>query len=139
MQDEDHPRDWADLRHEANAGGFGVHLGHHCGICVDKDSEIQVAYRKRKGRVINLGNAVIDQYHDDRTFRDMGSLHSTLEDAIAIHFNGCLREHATEIADADQAYGSTLFRKSLGTIGQNMCTGRGRFVPVSIIKNLVVA
>ena len=30
--DEDHPRDWADVRQEGKSGRFDVHLGHACGI-----------------------------------------------------------------------------------------------------------
>ena len=36
--EENDPRDWADVRHEARLGGFDVHLEHICGMCVEKSS-----------------------------------------------------------------------------------------------------
>ena len=49
-------------------------------------------------------NAVVDQFHDEATFRDMGSSLATLEVAKAAGFSGCLPGHAIEIADGEQAY-----------------------------------
>ena len=71
--DEDHPRDWRDVRREARVGRFGVHLGHLAGICVEKNSEMEAALRKYTCRVVFLGNSVVDQYHDEARIRDMGS------------------------------------------------------------------
>ena len=34
--DEDHPREWDDVRREAERGGYDVHLGWLFGICVEK-------------------------------------------------------------------------------------------------------
>ncbi|MFM7986620.1 MAG: hypothetical protein ACKPKO_45625, partial [Candidatus Fonsibacter sp.] len=84
--EEDHSRDWSDVRDEAYNNGFHVHLGHLCGICVEKNSEMDEKYRTYKGRVVFLGNAVVDQFHEEATFRDMGSSPATLEAAKAADF-----------------------------------------------------
>jgi hypothetical protein len=63
--DEDNPRDWVDVRQEAKVGNFDLHLGHICGNCVEQNSEMEAAYKKYKGRVVFLGNALVDQYHDE--------------------------------------------------------------------------
>ena len=102
--DENHPRDWCEVRREARDKGFDVHLGHLVGICVDKNSEMEIEHRKYKGRVVVLGNSVVDQYHDEATFRDMGSTPATLEAAKAADFYGCLPGHVIETADGEQAY-----------------------------------
>ena len=57
-----------------------------------------------KGRVLCLGNSVADQYHDEATFRDVGSTPATLEAAKAADFCGCLPGHVIEIADGEQAH-----------------------------------
>ena len=46
----------------------------------------------------------MDQYHDEATFRDMGSAPATLEAAKAADFYGCLPGHVIETADGEQAY-----------------------------------
>jgi hypothetical protein len=38
--DEDHPREWDDVRKEAQRGKYDVHLGWLFGICVHKNSEL---------------------------------------------------------------------------------------------------
>ena len=48
--DEDHPREWDDVRSEARRGGYTVHLGYIFGICVEKNSELAEHLRKYKGR-----------------------------------------------------------------------------------------
>ena len=62
MWDENHPRDWYEVRREARDKRFDVRLGHLAGIYVEKNSEMEAEHRKYKGRVIFLGNSVVDQY-----------------------------------------------------------------------------
>ena len=59
-------------------------------VSVDKHSDMEASYRKYNGRVAFLGNTVVDQFHDEATFRDMGSSLATLEVAKAVDFYGCL-------------------------------------------------
>ena len=61
---EKHPRDWDDVRREADRKGEMVHMGHLFGICVEKNSELEEQYRKFKGRVVFQGSRVIDQNYD---------------------------------------------------------------------------
>ena len=71
---------------------------------VEINSEIYAKVRKYKGRVVFLENAVVDQFHDKATFRDMGSSLATLEAAKAADIYGCLLHHAIKIAHGEQAY-----------------------------------
>ena len=48
--DEDHPREWDDVRVEARRGRYTVHLGYLFGICVEKNSELVEHLRKYKVR-----------------------------------------------------------------------------------------
>ena len=77
-------------------------MGHLCGICIIPRWKRRIG--SIKGRVVFLGNVVVDQFHDEATFRDMGSSPATLEVAKAVDFYGCLLGHAIEIADGEQAY-----------------------------------
>ena len=62
--DESNLRDWADVIQAATTGGFDVHFGHIGAVCVESNSKNDVPYRKYKGRVVFLGNVVVDQSHD---------------------------------------------------------------------------
>ena len=61
-------------------------------------------HRKYKWIVVFLGNAVVDQHHDEATFGGLGSAPATLEAAKAADFYGCLPGHVVEVADGEQAY-----------------------------------
>ena len=70
-------------------------------------------YRKYKGRVVFLGNADVDQHHDEATFGGLGSSPATLEAAKAADFYGCLPGHVVEVADGAQAYVQAEMRRVL--------------------------
>ena len=74
--DENNPRDWCEVIREASDKYFDVHLGHLAGICVEKNSEMEPEHRKYKGRVVFLGNSVVDQFHDEATFLRHGECSS---------------------------------------------------------------
>ncbi len=57
---------------------------------------MEASSRKYKWRVVFLGNVVVDQFHDEATFRDMGG--SPDKVANAAEFYGCLLGHAVDIA-----------------------------------------
>jgi hypothetical protein len=61
--DEQHPREWDEVRSEAKRGGYTVHMGYLFGICVEKNAELEPSLRKFKGRVVFQGNQVYDQNH----------------------------------------------------------------------------
>ncbi|MFM7979370.1 MAG: hypothetical protein ACKPKO_08655, partial [Candidatus Fonsibacter sp.] len=71
--DEDHPRDWDEVRFDARRGGYTVHMGYLFGICVEKNAELDPSLRKFKGRVVFQGNQVYDQDHNYAIFQDLGS------------------------------------------------------------------
>eukprot|EP00974_Lingulodinium_polyedra_P011819 1140798-Lingulodinium_polyedra.AAC.1 len=62
--DEEHPREWEDVRAKAKEMGQDVHLGYLFGICVEKNSEQAPENRKYKYRVVFQGNRVVDQNYD---------------------------------------------------------------------------
>jgi hypothetical protein len=66
------------VRQEAKSGGYDVRLGHMRNLC-GKQSDFEASYRKCQGRVVFLGSAVVDQFHDEANFRVMGSSPATLE------------------------------------------------------------
>ena len=82
--------------------GGGVYTV-HCGICVEKHSELAAHLRNFKGRVVLQRNQVFDQQYNYAIFQDLGSSLATLQSAKAVDFFGCLPNHAIEIADAEQA------------------------------------
>ena len=102
--DEDHPREWDEVRAEAGRGGYTFHLGYLFGICVENNSELAEHLRKYKGRVVFQGNQVYDQNYNYAIFQDLGSSPATLQAAKAVDVFGCVPGHAIEIADAEQAY-----------------------------------
>ncbi|MFM7978150.1 MAG: reverse transcriptase domain-containing protein, partial [Candidatus Fonsibacter sp.] len=102
--DEDHPRDWDEVRSDARRGGYTVHMRYLFGICVEKNAELDPSLRRFKGRVVFQGNQVYDQDHNYAIFQDLGSSLATLQAAKAVAFYGCLPDHCIEVADAEQAY-----------------------------------
>ncbi|MFM7988910.1 MAG: hypothetical protein ACKPKO_57320, partial [Candidatus Fonsibacter sp.] len=46
--DENHPRDWDEVRSDARRGGYTVHMGYIFGICVEKNAELDPFLRKFK-------------------------------------------------------------------------------------------
>ena len=104
--DEAHPREWDDVRKEAQRGGYEVHMGYLFGICVEKNSELDIndPTRKFKGRVVFQGDRVVNQNYDAAMFQDLGSAPATMEAAKIADFYGCAPRHCIEVADAVQAY-----------------------------------
>jgi len=104
--DESCPREWDDVRREADAGGYTVHMGWLFGICVEKNAELEPddPNRKFKGRVVFQGNRVIDQNYDAAIFQDLGSSPATMEASKLADFYGCAPDNVVQIADAEQAY-----------------------------------
>ena len=106
MWDEYHPREWDDVRKEAQRGKYDVHLGWLFGICAQKNSELvgDDPAKQFKGRVVFQGDRVIDQNFDAAMFQDLGSSPATMESAKIADFFGCTPGHSLEIDDAVQAY-----------------------------------
>jgi len=75
-------------------------------IVVLKGSELPVGdlMRKYKGRIVFMGNDVVDQYGDVALFQDMASSPATLEASKVVDCHGCLKGHVCQQADAQQAY-----------------------------------
>ena len=48
--DDAHPREWDEVRAEAQKSGVTVRMGYLFGICVENDSELEEKFRKLKGR-----------------------------------------------------------------------------------------
>ena len=54
-------REWDDVRTEADKLGLIVHAGYILGRVAKRNSELEPAKRKYKGRVASQGNRVVDQ------------------------------------------------------------------------------
>ena len=73
--DEDHPREWDDVRAEARRGGvYSTSRISFLGICVEKSFELAEHLRKYKGRVVFQGNQVYDQNYNYAIFRIWAAL-----------------------------------------------------------------
>ena len=104
--DEAHPREWDEVRREAQANGEDVHMGYIFGICVEKNSELEDGnpLKKYKGRFVFQGNRVVDQNYGAAMFQDLGSAPATMEASKAADFYGCVPGNDIQVADAEQAY-----------------------------------
>ncbi|MFM7988849.1 MAG: hypothetical protein ACKPKO_57000, partial [Candidatus Fonsibacter sp.] len=104
--DEDHPREWDEVRSDARRGGGGytVHMGYVYGTCVEKNAELDPSHRNFEGRVVFQGNRVYDQDHNYAIFQDLGSSPSTLQAAKVVDFYGCLPGHCVEVVDVEQGF-----------------------------------
>ena len=99
-------RRWADVAREAKSANEEVHFGYLLGLCFQKGSELPDNHRdkKMKGRVVYQGNRVVNQNWEAALFQDLGSSPATLEASRACDAYGCVPDHDTEVADAQQAY-----------------------------------
>jgi len=81
-------------------------MGRLFGICVLKGSELKEndPRRKYKYRVVFQGNNVINQNWEAAIFQDLGSAPASMEAGKVADCYGCLPGHATQQADAEQAY-----------------------------------
>ena len=74
-------REKADVIREAKERGATVQFGRVHGICVKKNAELPEEHvnRKYKGRVVFLGNRVLNQDNDDAIFEELGKAPANLE------------------------------------------------------------
>ena len=87
-------------------------MGRLFGIMVEKGSELPLydaqgnrdPRRKYKYRVVFQGNRVVNQNWEVAMFQNLGSSPATMEAGKVVDMFGCLPGHATEQADANQAY-----------------------------------
>ena len=108
--DEDLVRPRAQVMADARRMGKTVHFGNIFGICVEKGSELPKGHkdRKYKGRYVFRGNDVKDQNWETAMFQELGSSPAAMEASKSADFYGSLPGHASEQADADQAYTQAL-------------------------------
>ena len=107
-------REWSDVAREARDSSQEVHFGYLFGIMVEKNSELREVDPndpriKYKYRVVFRGNDVRDQNFDVALFQDMGSSASTMDASRCCDAYGCMGDHITEQADAEQAYIQAVF------------------------------
>ena len=86
--------------------GTTVQFGRVHGICVEKNAELPEGHpnRKFKGRVVFLGNRVVNQDYESATFADLGNAPANLESGRLADCYGAVPGHGSEVADAVQAY-----------------------------------
>ena len=99
-------REKADVMREAKRSGTTVQFGRVHGICVEKNAELPEGHpnRKFKGRVVFLGNRVVNQDYESATFADLGNAPANLESGRLADCYGAVPGHGSEVADAVQAY-----------------------------------
>ena len=98
-------REKADVMREAKRSGTTVQFGRVHGICVEKNAELPEGHpnRKFKGRVVFLGNRVVNQDYESDTFADLGNAPANLESGRLADCYGSVPGHGSEVADAVQA------------------------------------
>jgi len=108
--DEDLVTEQYQVRARAKRTNTTIHFGTIFGLCTEKGSELPKGHtsRKYKGRFVFRGNDVRDQNWDHAIFQEMGSSPAAIEAGKAADFHGLLEGHATEQADAEQAYTQSL-------------------------------
>ena len=99
-------REKKDIMREARRAGKVVQFGRVHGICVEKNSELPQDHpnRKYKGRVVFLGNQVLNQDFESATFADLGNAPANLESGRLADCYGSCPGHVSENADGIQAY-----------------------------------
>ena len=99
-------RERRSVEAEARRKGLTMHFGRIFAICVETGSELPDGdpSRKCKGRAVFQGNNVRDQNFDVALFQDLGSSPATMEAGKATDAYGLMPGHATQQADATQAY-----------------------------------
>ncbi len=104
--DESGVKEWKEVSEEARRKGETVHVGLIFELCTEKGSELPDGDpgKKYKGRVVFQGNEVRDQNFDYAMFDELSSAPATMAAAKAADAFGGLKGHATEQADAEQAY-----------------------------------
>ena len=99
-------RDKCDVIREAKAAGRTVQFGRAHGLCVEKNAELPDGHanRKYKGRVVFLGNRVLNQDYDDAVFEELGNAPANLESGRLADAYGACPGNASQTADGVQAY-----------------------------------
>ena len=99
-------REKSDIIREAKAAGKTVQFGRVHGLCVEKNAELPDGHpnRKYKGRVVFLGNRVLNQDYDDAVFEELGNAPANLESGRLADAYGACPGNASQTADGIQAY-----------------------------------
>ena len=86
--------------------GVVRHFGRVHELCFEKNAELPEndPKRKFKGRVVFLGNQVVDHNWERAMFQELASCPATMAASKMADAYGCLPGHDQEIADATQAY-----------------------------------
>ena len=97
-------REWSAVSAEARHKDAKVHIASVFGVCVEKNSELEPAHRKFKGRYVLQGNFVTDEYREAAVFQALSSSPATLEASKIIDAIGLMPGNGIQQADAEQAY-----------------------------------
>ena len=81
-----------------------MHIASVFGVCVEKNSELEPALRKFKGRYVLQGNFVTDEYREAAVFQSLSSTPATLEASKMVDAIGLMPGNGIQQADAEQAY-----------------------------------
>ena len=103
--DEEHPREWDDVRVAARRGEGGtVHVGHLLGMRVEKNLSLLNISEDSRGELCAKEIRSMARTITMRYFKIRVAFPATLQAVKAVDFFGCLPDHAIEIADAEQAF-----------------------------------
>jgi hypothetical protein len=91
---------------EARRNKKVVQFGRVHALCHEKNEELPLGHpnRKFKGRVVFLGNNVVNQDYESAVFADLGNAPSSLESGRLVDAYGASEGCSSQTADAIQAY-----------------------------------
>ena len=99
-------REWTDVREESSDDLTRIHIGSLHELCVQKGSELPDGdpNKKYKGRVVFLGDRVLDGFGNCAVFEELSSSPASMEAGKFCDLWGCLPGHTIQSADGNQAY-----------------------------------
>ena len=102
--DEDHPREFEDVRSESRKSGVKVHFGKLMTIASIKFYELAKHLQKMKGRIVYRGDRAKDEEGAAAVYRELGANPTSVQGLNACMAYGALPGHQTTTADAIKAY-----------------------------------
>ena len=102
--DEDHPREFEDVRSESRKSGVKVHFGRLMTIASIKFYELAKHLQKMKGRIVYRGDCAKDEEGAAAVYRELGANPTSVQGLNACMAYGALPGHQTTTADAIKAY-----------------------------------
>ena len=114
--DEDHPREFEDVRSESRKSGIKVRFGKLMTIASIKFYELAKHLQKMKGRTVYRGDCARDEEGAAAVYRELGANPTSVQGLNACMAYGALPGHQTTTADAIKAYVQAYLKSNYQTL-----------------------